>query len=406
MATQIGVGVSHNRNPMAAGAEAVAQGLKQANIDQPDFVMLFATVGYRQEMLLKSVRAATAQAPLIGCSVAGTITMGAVDESNFAVTVMVFKSDDMRFVHGLSTGLKDDSFEVGESVGKSLAAVSTKEPDMHTAAKALFLFLEGTAANFKAFMEGLRHHSDLEKSIPAVGGFAADNHAIVQTFQYYNDQIVTDGVAWALLSGEVTVASVVSHGCVPLGEKHTVTKSDRNLVYEVDNLPVLEVLGRHLTKSELDDWGITATMVAWALKASESSSGETLDDEADTFIRAMITKNEQTGAINFLTDIPIGSEFWFARRDPETILANSNKMTDELVEQLQAKTPKLIFHVECVGRGKLIFREQEKLKLLNNRQARIGTDIPWLGLYSFGEIGPIADHNQLHNFTSILTALY
>lgn len=41
--------------------------------DRPDFVMLFATVAYPQSVLLQSVREATGQAPLIGCSSAGAI---------------------------------------------------------------------------------------------------------------------------------------------------------------------------------------------------------------------------------------------------------------------------------------------------------------------------------------------
>jgi small ligand-binding sensory domain FIST len=59
-----------------------------------------------------------------------------------------------------------------------------------------------------------------------------------------------------------------------------------------------------------------------------------------------------------------------------------------------------------VGRGKVVFREQEKSELTRSLQDEIGADIPWIGFYSYGEIGPITNYNCFHNFTSVVTAVY
>lgn len=419
MGTQVGVGVSRHRNPDTAGKEAVAQALTQANITHPDFVMLFATVGYRQSMLLKSVREATHKAPLIGCSGAGVIAQGVTDESNFAMTVVVFKSDEMSFTHGMATGIRADVKNASVEVGEAVGAVLDAHTDAHSAdvpaPKALFLFLEGISSNFDAFMEGLRSRTTLEQTIPAIGGFAGDNVAIKETFQYFDDQVVNDGAVWALLSGEVRVASVLNHGCIPLGEKHTVTKSDRNTVYEVDHLPVLEALEGFLSKSEIDDWSTMAVVVAWALESKrQPMSSDPCDEprqstssEADSVcIRSMVSKNEQAGTVDFFSDIPEGSNFWIARRDQEKICAGAERMVHALLAKIGNHTPKLLFQVECVGRGKLILREHGKQALINSLQSQVGLDIPWVGLYAFAEIGPLSGHNQMHNFTGILTALY
>ena len=409
MVTQVGVGISHHRNPVIAGKEAAAQALQQASIDRPDLVMLFATVGYPQMPLLQSVRAATYKAPLIGCSGAGIITQNVADESNFAVTVMVLCSDEMHFTYGLATGIKASSAQVGQSVGQAIAQSVSKASAETGEAKALFLFLEGISPNFDEFMEGLRGQTDLDRQIPIVGGFAGDNVAIRETFQYCDDQVVNDGAVWALLSGDVHVASVFSHGCVPLGEKHTVTKSDRNTVYEVDHTPVLKVMEGYLTQAELDDWGVAPAMLAWAFDVPDHlqvNGSHGSSDGSEKFIRCMISKDDTTGAIHFISDMPEGHCFWIARRDHEQIYAKTEQMADELLHQLQGIPPKLIFHVECVGRGKLFFREQEKLQMANSLQAKIGKEIPWVGLYVFAEIGPVNRQNCIHNFTSILTAIY
>lgn len=410
MSTQVGVGISHHRNPMMAGKEAAAQALQQAGVDRPDFVMLFATVGYPQVSLLQSVRAATHQAPLIGCSGAGIITQNVADESNFAVTVMVLRSDEMHFAHGLATGIRASSTQVGQTVGRAIAQSITPASAGAEEAKALFLFLEGLSPNFDEFMEGLRSQTSLDKTIPAIGGLAGDNVAIRETFQYCDDQVVNDGAVWALLSGDVQVASVFSHGCVPLGEKHTVTKSDRNIVYEVDHSPVLKVMEAYLTKAELDDWGIAPAMLAWAFDVPDhlrsASNPVSRRDGSEKFIRCMISKDDATGAIHFISDMPEGSCFWIARRDHEQIYAKTDQMADRLLTQIQGTIPKLIFHIECVGRGKLFFREQEKLHITNSLQTKVGKEIPWVGLYVFAEIGPVDQQNCIHNFTSILTAIY
>lgn len=47
MATAAGVGYSDHRNPAEAGKEAALKALTQAGIDRPDFVFVFATLGYK-----------------------------------------------------------------------------------------------------------------------------------------------------------------------------------------------------------------------------------------------------------------------------------------------------------------------------------------------------------------------
>ncbi len=418
MGTQIGVGVSHHRNPTMAGKEAVARALQQAAIesadDRPDFVMVFATVGYRQQVLLKSIREVTHKAPLVGCSGEGVIAQGVADESNFAVTVLVIKSEEMRFTYGLETGIKASSGRVGEAIGEAVLGSVTHleaEGEAKQEVKALFLFLEGISPNFDEFMEGLRRRTTLEQSIPAVGGFAGDNLAIRETFQYCDDQVVTDGAAWALLSGSVKVSSVMSHGCMPVGERHTVTKSSRNAVYEVDGRPVLEVLEAYLTEAEVGDWSIAPVMLGWAFDSSGGAEAELLGQSDRHMIRAMASRNEQAGAIYMMSNVVEGSSFRISRRDRERICDKAAQMADSLLAQVKANAgdaarPKLILQVECVGRGKLILREPEKLALSHQLQTKIGKDIPWIGFYAFAEIGPMSGQNCVHNFTGILTALY
>jgi small ligand-binding sensory domain FIST len=53
----------------------------------------------------------------------------------------------------------------------------------------------------------------------------------------------------------------------------------------------------------------------------------------------------------------------------------------------------------------VMFREQEKLQFLRQFRQSVGPDVPWAGFYTFGEIGPVEEHNDDHLYTSVVLAL-
>src|SRR5919205_3343856 len=87
MTTTAAVGMSRNHNPSVAGREAAQQALEKAGVAKPDFVFMFASIGYDQHSLVRAVRETTGGAPLSGCSGEGTINGDDADESNFSVLV-------------------------------------------------------------------------------------------------------------------------------------------------------------------------------------------------------------------------------------------------------------------------------------------------------------------------------
>src|SRR5919106_1387450 len=109
MTINAGVGMSRHHNPNKAGREAADQALKKAGIAKPDFVFMFASIGYDQPSLLRAVRQATGGAPLTGCSAEGTIDGDDADESGFSVVVTAISSEELRWTNGLARGLGDDS---------------------------------------------------------------------------------------------------------------------------------------------------------------------------------------------------------------------------------------------------------------------------------------------------------
>src|ERR687893_2025835 len=138
MAIKAGVGMSRHHNPTVAGREAAEQALQKAGLSKPDFVLMFGSIGYDQHSLVRAVRKTTGDAPLSGCSAEGTINGDDADESNFSVVVAAISSDELRWHHGIATGLEDDSGAVGKRVAQDLL------PNLSADTIGLFAFPDGT----------------------------------------------------------------------------------------------------------------------------------------------------------------------------------------------------------------------------------------------------------------------
>jgi hypothetical protein len=109
-ATKAGVGMSRHHDPNLAGREAAEKALKNADVDRPDFVFVFGSIGYDQRSLVRAVRETTGGAPLSGCSVEGTINGDDADESNFSVVVTAISKGDFA-----PSAARRDAFAGGQS---------------------------------------------------------------------------------------------------------------------------------------------------------------------------------------------------------------------------------------------------------------------------------------------------
>src|SRR5829696_6669816 len=195
MATKAGVGMSRHHNPNIAGREAAEQALQKAGVSKPDFVFVFGSIGYDQRSLVQAVRETTGEAPLTGCSADGTIDGDDADESNFSVVVTALSSDDLLWHNGLATGLEADPRAVGTRVAKDLL------PNLSAETIGLFVFPDGLIDFLDDFFAELEGNLPSKRFLPMWGGGAGNNFNLGEpTYQYCDDQVISGGVSYALLS--------------------------------------------------------------------------------------------------------------------------------------------------------------------------------------------------------------
>ena len=397
MATTAGVGTSHHHNPNVAGREAAEQALKEAGLDRPDFVFVFASIGYDQQSLLRAVREATGRASLSGCSAEGTIDGDEADESNFSVVVTAISSDQLQWTNGLAKGLSGDSRTVGQRVAQELF------PHLSSETIGLFVFPDGLNLTLYSFFAGLEENLPSERFLPMWGGGVGNNLNLREpAYQYCDDEAVSNGVSYALLSGEAQVSWAISHGMVPIGGKRKVTRSQGNIIYEFDGKPAIEMLKEYLPEHALIEdrnWMDYAISLALIFEAPNY-----MEDE-EYVVRGVPGIRMADGSITVQTEVPEGTSIWFSSRDKEKISTRFDQMAGQIKDQLGAEKPKLVFQFECSTRGKLQFREQKKQEIFRRFRQSVDPDVPWAGFYTIGEIGPVEEHNDHHLYTSVVLAL-
>ena len=403
METQVGVGLSKKVDPFESGAEAARIAMHSTKLSKCDFVFAFATADYDHEKLLKGIRSVTGNAPLSGCSAFGVITQeGPCGEGDYTesglikgqsiAAVMVFSSDRIRFHNFYAEGLQNNSEKAGEEIGEKIRQLNV-DPLV------LIMFPDGLTFNSNAFFSGV--DKQLKTPLLFSGGGASECLDQYKTYQYHNDKVLSDGVPCVLISGEVNIDTPVNHGYVAISTEKAVTRAEANKIYEIDH-DTAWVFFKSYLPEEAED--LTSEL------AGSLCLLEKLPDEYatiyDTHIaRAPAFKNPD-GSIQILAEIATGAKIQMGRRDPDKISMNAGKMAERIKSLLGDRKPIAVLHFDCAARGKLCFGNEAKEKGIDVIQDVLGKDIPWLGLYSYGEIGPISGKNYFHNGTVSLCVLY
>ena len=148
-----------------------------------------------------------------------------------------------------------------------------------------------------------------------------------------------------------------------------------------------------------EDWQSYAITFALCFRAPSY-----MEDE-EYVVRTILSVDEGDGSATVQTEVQEGTSVWFSSRDQEKVTTGLDRMVEHIKQVLGGNQPKLVFHFDCVSRGKTMFREQEKLQLLRRFRQAVGPDVPWAGFYTYGEIGPVGEHNCYHNYTAVILAL-
>jgi small ligand-binding sensory domain FIST len=367
-----------SQHPVASQATGEVSGaVLEAIGERPDLVMVTATRPHAGalEDIVGTVAEVLHPLAMVGCAAESVVGTGHEIEETAAISLWAGRVGPLLQVHLRATRLADDSWHFAgwpEHIGFTPSA--------------LLLVADPFTFPSDEFLQWL---PGVQPGLPVIGGNVSGGRGPGGSRLVVGEHVVTDGATGVLLGTGVDVDAVVSQGCRAYGRPLTVTRSDRNVIYEVAGSPAMECMVDQI-KNALDPADIAG------IESNGLFVGRLIDEHVeepgpgDFLIRTVVGVDRTSGAVAVDDRVPIGSTVRFHLRDAET----AHRELFALLEGRQAEAA-LMF--TCNGRGTRLFDDaHHDARVL---QRSVGP-VPVSGFLAAGEIGPIGGHNFVHAFTA------
>jgi hypothetical protein len=353
------------------------------DLDSPrTLLMIFAAPEFIDEpSAISDLVNAYPHSLLIGCSSAGEIAGPIVNDASLSIAVLQFERTRIR-VASSEIRHSANSFSAGQQLARQL-----RDEDL----RGVFILSDGLQVNGSELVNGL--NSVLPAHVVVTGGLAGDGDRFQHTWVIRNGKPETGVItATGFYGDSVQITHGSRGGWVNFGPERRVTRSDGNILYELDGRPALalykDYLGEHAT-------GLPATALLFPLSIRQHSS------DARQLVRTVLAVDEARQSMTFAGDVPNGYLAQLMRANPEHLLESAGAAASQATNGA-ATGPVLAVAISSVGRRLVLGERIEEETELTLKNLPAGTR--QAGFYSYGEISPYASGTcDLHNQTMTLT---
>jgi hypothetical protein len=243
-------------------------------------------------------------------------------------------------------------------------------------------------------------------TIPVFGGVSMDNFKAISSYHFFDDEVVERGaVMIGFADPTLKFISHANHGFgIIEGMSLEVTRSNLNIIQEFNGKPAWNVLTETLGIPDS-----SSPLVALAIAGFARELPVELQEEyGSKYFPYGIMGKFDDNSISVPVVCHEGTKLWLTKRDEKKMFDGVDWIMQKIVNELKERKPVAVFHADCVMRGRYSLNRILKDELINHLQYPVckGENIPWLGLYSGGEIGMIGKRNWFHNFSSSLFVIY
>ena len=386
MKTDLFIAMAHSveLDSFLAVMELIEKCELQLNNKYPTAGILYAGIDVDHQLVLDKIYEKWPDLQLIGCTADGEFS-SECDYVEDSLVLTLFVSKNINIVSGFFDNTSTDpSKEYSQVLSEAVSRLGQKP-------KLCILFSDVLKTNGETVMEQITMLT--EGKLPIVGGISADSWRFDECKQFFNNISSATISPFLLLAGEFDFSVGMDSGWEPIGEIGTVTKSEGNVLYEINHKPALEfyrdILGEN-TKPTLE------LPIA-------------LYDEFGSF-RFMRTTFENydrnTGAVTYLGNVPMNYKVRITMVNRESILAGAKSSIDQAIRTFPPnELPVIALCFTCSARRVLLgTRTIEESQIVREK---IGDRIKFSGFYTYGEFCPISTKlfNEFHNETFVVVLL-
>ena len=333
---------------------------------------------------LKDLRHAYPSAHFFGCSTAGEIAGTTVRDDTIVATAVQFHQTTFEIA-----STECNSPEDSTAAGIRLADQLPKEGLVH-----VLVLSDGQRVNGSDLVAALR--GALPPNVQITGGLAGDGARFEHTLVVVDDTAAERRIGVVGLYGDhLKVGYGSLGGWDSFGPQRIITRSDGNVLYELDGQPALALYKRYLGEHAR---GLPATGLLFPL------SLQTPDGKHE-LTRTILNVNEAEQSLTFAGDVPEGHVARLMKANFDRLVDGAHGAAEMSNTTLHGSHADLALLISCVGR-KLVLKQRTEDELEAVREV-LGPEPVMTGFYSYGEVCPSApDANcELHNQTMTITTL-
>jgi len=321
---------------------------------------------------------------LVFGSTCGDIAAQAVQDDCITITAIEFEKSSFK----VKTSNVLDADLNSYKTGYDLVSLFPQEQ-----LKFIFVVAEGSFINGSELTNGM---SDATyDNVLITGGLCGDGTRFEKTVASYNENPKEGEIVAIAFYGDTLEATFSIHGgWTPFGPERIVTKSESNILYELDGQPALDLYKKYLGEKSKE---LPGAALLYPLNVKT-------EKEKQPIVRSILNINEEENAVILAGDIPMNSKVQLMMTNVDHIANASEQAATQALEIRKVK-PQLALLMSCIGR-KLVLdqRVEEEIDEVVNV---LGDDITVSGFYSYGEIAPFHGENncKLHNQTMTITLI-
>ncbi len=319
---------------------------------------------------------------ITGCSTAGEIYSSSVFDDTIVANAISFEKAKMEYC-SVCLSEVENVFEAG----KKLLANFSQEGMQH-----VIVLSDGIEVNGTDLVKGIS--SMLPSKVNVTGGLAGDGADFNKTYVIDNGEVRSGIISAIAFYGESLAIGYGSlGGWSSFGIERSVTRSEGNVLYELDNLPALEIY-----KSYLGDQAAQLPSSGLLFPLSLRSSAD-----SEPLVRTILGIDEETQSLTFAGDIPEGAYVKLMKANIDGLISGAEGAAEASIFKSLDKMPQFAILISCVGR-KLVMKQlvEEEVEAVKDV---LGEQVLITGFYSYGELAPFqhAEPCELHNQTMTIT---
>ncbi len=336
--------------------------------------------------------------PFIGCTSLGMLNSRGYTQSSITVTILT--ADDCSFIAGMTDEIVCN--EEMDKLEEKYAELSSRLPEKEK------LILTYTAWNPDLEADKVVDIlNDASGGVPVFGGIASDGWSFNEDFVFCGSEISRKKIAMLLICGNIEPMFTIAHSVKKSSNMNKiVTRSKGNVVYTIDDQPIVDYLEENGFGSGKTDVMLDYLGTPFRIRVN------THDNDKVDILRCLVSMDHKKKTCKFIGRVPEGCEMnmvLLSKKDIE-VSAKSTFMTmiDKINESKDYKYS-LILCSSCVARYSLIVSDKNVEGRAYAYKLPDGLNLS--GYYGFSEFCPANGkdkgglYNTLNNESLTLLAL-